>query len=214
MEIWLGVEGTVRMLSRLDRRLDRVCDEDRLPRLPPLTTSQLLLKPKLQMRRPLPLQESARTPTGRLLLSSNRSLDDSPNTTTSLSPSLRAHHSLASSSINLRDRRNPDATQMPFVSPSVAWTFVIKPKLHHLKEAMVGLFKKKPQSSSSHNAKFAQAPNTHHHAKPKTPKSKASFDQAPNTHHVKAKPKTPKSKASHSHQSLKDLKVVPVPAPK
>jgi len=78
---------------------------------------------------------------------------------------------------------------MPFVSPSVAWTFVIRPKLHHFKEETMKLFKRKPHSSL--NAKFPQAPDTHH-----------------------AKPKVPKSKASHSHHSLKDLKVVPVPVPK
>jgi hypothetical protein len=77
------------------------------------------------------------------------------------------------------------------LSPSVAWTYVIKPKLCHMKGQMVNLSKKKPQSSHNANAKFAQAPDTHH-----------------------AKPKIPKSKASHSHQSLKDTKVVPVPAPK
>jgi hypothetical protein len=77
---------------------------------------------------------------------------------------------------------------MPLASPSVAWTFVIKPKLHHLKEQMMSLFKKKPQSS--HNAKFAQAPDTH-----------------------QTKPKIPKSKASRSHQSLKDMKFIPVPTP-
>jgi hypothetical protein len=75
---------------------------------------------------------------------------------------------------------------MPLASPSVAWTFVIKPKLHHLKEQMMSLCKRKPHSS--HNAKFAQAPDTHH-----------------------AKPKIPKSKTS---RSLKDMKFVPVPAPK
>jgi hypothetical protein len=78
---------------------------------------------------------------------------------------------------------------MPLVSPSVAWTFVIKPKLHHLKEQTMNLFKREPRSNV--NAKFPQAQGTHH-----------------------AEPKIPKSKASHSHHSLKDLKIVPVPAPK
>jgi hypothetical protein len=184
MEIWLGAEGTVRMLSRLDR----VCDEERPPRLPPLT-SQLLLSLEHQMPRPLPLQENARIPIGRRLLLSNQNPDDSLKTITSLSQSHRPHHSLASLSTTPGDHLNPDKTQMPLASPSAAWTFVIKPKLHHLKEQMMSLFKRKPHSS--HNAKFAQAPDTHH-----------------------AKPKIPKSKASRSHQSLKDMKFVPVPAPK
>jgi hypothetical protein len=78
---------------------------------------------------------------------------------------------------------------MPLASPSVAWTFVIKPKLHHLKEQVMSLFKRSPQSS--HNAKFVQAPDTHH-----------------------TQPKIPKSKASLSHHSLKDMEFIPVPAPK
>ena len=78
---------------------------------------------------------------------------------------------------------------MPLASPSVAWTFVIKPKLHHLKEQVMSLSKRSPQSS--HNAKFVQAPDTHH-----------------------TQPKIPKSKASRSHHSLKDMEFIPVPAPK
>lgn len=183
MEIWLEAEEIVRM-----SHLERVCEEDRPPRLPPHLT-QLLLSLGHQMPRPLPLQESARTPTEQLLLLSNQNLDDSLNTITSLSLSHRPHHSLAFSSITLCGHLNRDRNQMPLASPSVAWTFVIKPKLHHLKEQMMSLFKKKPQSS--HNAKFAQAPDTH-----------------------QTKPKIPKSKASRSHQSLKDMKFIPVPAPK